>query len=267
MNQFSESFPTGKSTVSYSEVSTWASCAYKHKLSYIDKIQIEQNWIHAKYGTALHAGIEHYLKNKVLDLQSFSDNLKSVWESEKYPDYETWNSWGVTCLSALPQWMEEQFPNWEFVGVELKLEENIPEEDLIKFKGFIDCIIRVPLNQEKTKWKTWIIDWKTAGPRGWDRQKKSDPLVLSQLYLYKSYFMQMFGGESREVGTAFVLMKKGVKSEKCIERFNVSSGPKSMENAHKMVKNMISSVRLKKFYKNKHNCKWCPYLNTTHCIK
>jgi hypothetical protein len=262
-----EPFPTGKNTVSYSEVSTWASCAYRHKLAFIDKIAIEQNWIHAKYGTALHKGVENYLKNKVLDLEAFSLDLKDVWEKENYPDYETWNSWGTTCLSALPEWMDSQFPDWELVGVELRLEENIPQEDQIKFKGFIDCIIRVPLNKEKTKWKTWIIDWKTAGARGWDREKRSDELVLSQLYLYKSYIMQMFGGESREIGTAFVIMKKGSKKEKCIDFIPVSSGPKSMEKANKMVSSMIASVRKGKSFKNKYACKWCPYADTAHCTR
>jgi hypothetical protein len=262
-----ESWPTGRNIVSYSEVSTWASCGYRHKLAFIDKIAIEQNWIHADYGKCLHNSIEKYLKDRAIDIEEFSKNLQDVWKTKNYPDYDTWNKWGITCLNSLPEWMDNQFPNWELIGSELRLEENIPEEDLIKFKGFIDCIVKVPLNQEKTKWKIWIIDWKTSGARGWDRKKRSDPLVLSQLFLYKSYLMQILDLTSREIGTSFVLLKKGAKPGNCIERIVVSSGPKSLEKANKMVKDMIATVRSKRFLKNKYNCKWCPYFDTVHCTK
>lgn len=262
-----DAWPTGKNTISYSEVSTWNTCAWKHKLSYIDKIQTEQNWIHARFGTVLHNCVEHFLKTNTLDITSSLKELKNVWKEEGYDDYEKWAGWLEVCMADFPQWIASEFPEYEVIDLEMRLNEDIPEEDLVKFKGFIDCILKVPLNKEKTKWKIWIIDWKTGPAYGWIRSKREDKNVLSQLYLYKSYVMQKFGYTSREVGTAFVIFKKGAKPGKSIDRFNVSAGPKSLESANKMVKRMLSSVRQKKFFKNKYNCRWCEFADTEHCIR
>ena len=35
-----DAFPTGKPHVSYSEVRCWKECPFRHKLSYIDKIDL-----------------------------------------------------------------------------------------------------------------------------------------------------------------------------------------------------------------------------------
>ena len=33
-------FPTGKPHISFSEIKQWKECAYRHKLTYIDKIDV-----------------------------------------------------------------------------------------------------------------------------------------------------------------------------------------------------------------------------------
>ena len=68
--------------------------------------------------------------------------------------------WAQNSVNALPQWMDENFPQWETVSAEEMLYEEMQDLPL-KFKGYIDCIIKVP---QKTagKWKYYILDWKTA---------------------------------------------------------------------------------------------------------
>ena len=259
-------FPTGKPHVSYSEVSCWTLCGWKHKLSYIDKVPLPpQDWIHANFGTHVHAGVENYLKTRVMDIQPVLDAIATQWAEMNRPSVEKWQSWAKNILEQFPSWLEENFAGWELLGAELALYEDIPNE-IIKFKGFVDCLVRVPLNKEKTRWKVWILDWKTGPAYGWRRDKLEDPLVLAQLFLYKDYLLRKLELNSREVGCAFVVLKKGAKVGNCIVRYDVSAGPKSLEAGAKIVRNMVSGVRKGKFIKNKYACEWCDYRKAGICV-
>jgi len=258
-------FPTGKPHVSYSEVSCWTSCGWKHKLSYVDKVPLpEQDWIHANFGTHVHAGVESYLKNRTMDIEAVTRAIEAEWIEKGRGEIEKWKLWAHNILADFPKWIEDNFPGWELLGAELSLYEDIPE-DIIKFKGFVDCVIRVPLNEEKTRWKVWILDWKTGPAYGWRRDKLEDDLVLAQLWLYKSFLIRRLELNSREVGCAFVVLKKGAKPGSTISRYDVSVGPKPMEKGEKMVKNMITGVRKGKFIKNKYSCEWCDYRKAGIC--
>lgn len=259
-------FPTGKPHVSYSEVSCWTSCGWKHKLAYVDKVQIpDQDWIHANFGTHVHNGVEKYLKTRVMDIESVTQAIEKEWIEKNRSEIPKWKQWAVNILTDFPQWIESQFPGWELIDAELPLYEDISEEEVLKFKGFIDCVVRVPLNEEKTKWKIWILDWKTGPAYGWRREKLEDELVLAQIWLYKSYLIKKLDLKSRDVSCAFVVLKKGAKLGSTISRYDISVGPKPMEKGEKMVKNMVSGVRKEKFFKNKYSCEWCDYKKAGIC--
>ncbi len=48
---------------------------------------------------------------------------------------------------------------------------------------------------------------------------------------------------------------------------SISSGPKSMEEALKVVRSMIKGITKEHPMplKNRTSCQWCPFLNTEHC--
>lgn len=256
--------PTGKPHVSFSEVKTWTECGYRHKLSYIDKIEIPSEKIHADFGTILHNTIESYLKTKSMNAQTALDEIDRVWSLKSYKKPDTWKGWAANILAEVPDWLEKEFPGWSYIGAEFELYENIPEEEYVKFKGFVDCLISAPGFRGKDK--VWIIDWKTGPAYGWKREKKEDPMVLSQLYLYKDFLMRKLEIEkSSDVGVAFVVLKKGAKPGNCIDRVDVSAGPKKLEESRKLLKNMISGVKNGKFIKNKYACEWCDFAKSGHC--
>ena len=58
-------FPTEKPHVSYSEVRTWKECPYRHKLTYIDKIESDDPSQYLDYGVILHEHLENFLKKEV----------------------------------------------------------------------------------------------------------------------------------------------------------------------------------------------------------
>ena len=48
--------------ISYSQYSSWASCPYKWKLNYIDKLRQFTDSIHTMFGTSMHEVLQKYLE-------------------------------------------------------------------------------------------------------------------------------------------------------------------------------------------------------------
>ena len=276
------SFATGKPHVSFSEVRIWKECAWKHKLMYIDKILDFEAGIYTEYGSILHEAIEDYLNTKSMKIDVAIEKLENSWKKHSFDSetsikertliaesqgwkyrhnyFEDWKEWCTNSLEDLPIFLNENYPGWELVSAEEELYEKIDEE--MSFKGFIDCIIKYKKGK-KTKYV--IIDWKTASPRGWSRDKQQDIKTIAQLILYKHYWTRKNNIPTRDVACNFVLLKRGTKKGKTCKIINVSSGPKSIEKANKIVKNMIAGVRRKFFMKNRSSCKFCPFANTPDC--
>ena len=76
----------------------------------------------------------------------------------KHNKIKDWHDWAEASIKSLPDFLDNTFPEWEFVSAEDALYESI-ENVSTKFKGYIDCIIKVKTG---SKYKYWIIDWKTA---------------------------------------------------------------------------------------------------------
>lgn len=274
-----------KEHISYSEVKQWKECPWRHKLIYIDKLQSFEESPHLHYGTIVHDACEHYLKTRELKLEEVKNKIKSAWEEHGFDadDYivlqsnrallqgwkynhckvEDWIEWAQTCLLALPDFLEENFPKWEIVAAEEKLYESIESITDIKFKGYIDCIIRIP--QKNGKFKYWILDWKTASSRGWSLDKKRDFLTQAQVVLYKNYWAKKNDIKLSDILCGFVLLKKVKKKDKACQIIKVASGPKTLEKSSKLVRSMIKGLNSNLVLKNKQSCKFCDFANTEFC--
>ena len=53
-------------------------------------------------------------------------------------------------------------------------------------EGFIDALIKT--KDSKGKEVYWVIDWKTAGDKGWYASKRRDILTWAQIALYKHFW-------------------------------------------------------------------------------
>ena len=257
-------FPTGKAHVSFSEVRTWAECPWKHKLTYIDKVKADVESEHLYFGTAVHASCEKYLKTRELDTNICTSEIRRIWQEKGFPAVDKWCSWAETTINDIPTFLDENFPEWETLDAEHALMEPIDNHD-IKFKGFIDAIFK--LKDKRGKSKLLIVDWKTGPAYGWRRDKKEDFNTQAQLILYKWFIMKKFELASADVGTAFVVLKKGAKSGKSIDLVAFSAGPKAQEKANKLVSNMINTVKRGFFPKNKHNCQFCDFAKSGQCVR
>ena len=137
--------------------------------------------------------------------------------------------------------------------------ENIDDFDSegLKFKGFIDLIVRTSDN------KIHIIDWKTCS-WGWDMNNRSDSITTYQLTLYKHFYAKKYGINADDIETHFALLKRTAKN-KNVEFFRVTSGNKKTRNALKLLEKAVKNINAENFIKNKLSCSRCQYYKTEHC--
>jgi hypothetical protein len=246
-------FPTGKSHISFSEIKQWKECSYRHKLTYIDKIDKFEDSPYLHFGTAVHEGCETLLETKKVDRDKILGVMRESWQKAGFENPEWY--------SKQPSWYKhESVKTWESWANNMWDELNKP----LSFKGFIDGVLKVP-KKRGTGHEYWIIDWKTAGAWGWRRDKKQDLGMTAQLILYKHFWSKKHNIPLKDIRCAFILLKRGAKPGKVCDIVKVSVGPKTYIKGIKLMRNMIKTVRKGMFLKNRNSCKFCPFLNTEHC--
>ena len=271
-------FPTGKKHVSFSEIKMWKECAYKHKLTHVDKIDVFEPSPFLDFGTAVHEGCESLIEKKTPNRQKLILDIRSAWEEHgfdnpewvekqpgwyKYAPVDEWVDWANNMWDDIPAFLDKEFPGWETVKAEEELYEDIEGFD-IKFKGFIDAIIKVP-KKKGDGWIYWILDWKTANAYGWKRQKKQDILMTAQLILYKHFWSRKHDIPLSDIRCGFILLKRGGKPGNMCDLVKVSVGPKALEKGIKMMRSMIKNVQKQFSLKNRNSCTYCPFKDTEHC--
>lgn len=278
--------PTGRQHISYSELHDWIECPWRHKLKYINKIQMDSESIHTLYGQLIHAGIESYVSD-VNKNPIDADKFVAQWHNELIPafiakmtiagnqkaidDYnkskDEFDSSIKPVLETLPIWLDKTFPGWTIYGAEFKLYENVGTREDRFFKGFIDCIIKVPKKKKTDEFEYFLLDWKSTS-WGWSFEKKTDFNKQLQLVLYKHFFSKKNSIPMKEIKCGFVILKrKPPKSDSTAicELVMVSVGPKTEDRAITLVNNMLAHLNKKLYPKNRSSCKFCNYKNTAHC--
>ena len=272
-----------KEHVSYSEVRQWKECPWRHKLLYIDKLSTFEESPHLHYGTIVHDACEHFLKTKTLKIEETKQKIIDAWKEHgfdsddfiflqtrraelqgwkyRHSKLKDWLQWAEASLLSLPGFLDETFPGWELVSAEEPLYEQIVDKET-KFKGYIDCIIKIPY---KNDYKYWVLDWKTSSARGWSLDKQRDFNVQAQVILYKDYWGRKNNIKLSNIQCGFVLLKKVKTVGKSCQLIKVSSGPKSLEKSQKLISSMISTVTKKLYLKNRESCMFCEFKGTEHC--
>ena len=181
----------------------------------------------------------------------------------KYAPVNEWVEWANNMWDDIPRFLDQEFPGWETVVAEEELYEDIEGFDM-KFKGFIDAIIKVPKKRGEG-YVYWILDWKTANAYGWKRQKKQDILMTAQLILYKYFWSRKHNVPLDDIRCGFILLKRGGKPGNMCDIVKVSVGPKALEKGTKMMRSMIKNVQKQFALKNRNSCTYCPFKDTEHC--
>ena len=278
--------PNNKPHVSYSEVRNWKECAWRHKLTYIDGITIDEPSQYLSYGSAVHNGIENFLLTGKMDIGSVLSEIKSEWEIHGFDSEDfiskqkeireskgwkpkehiyisTWLEYARDSLEEIPEFLKETFGEYEVVSAEEQLYEHVPKVGAY-FKGFIDALIKT--KDKKGKETYWVIDWKTAGDKGWFASKKRDILTWAQIALYKHFWRSKNNIDIKSVKCGFVLLKRGAKPGNICELVKVSVGPKAEEKCTSMLRSMVLSMKRGIYLKNRNSCMFCEIKGTEHCV-
>ena len=220
--------------VSFSEIKLWSECPHRHKLKYIDGLEDFKGNLHTAFGSAIHDVCEHGLLNASLDrekhfLKSFDKEIKSLKNKQVEIDqvlYEQMMTQYKPIVNSFREYLDKYFENCEVVSTEEELYEPI-EDCNLKFKGFIDLVVKTPDG------KYHILDWKTCG-WGWDARKKSDKILNYQLTYYKYFWAKKHGIPLNKIETHFGLLKRTAKKNN-VEIFRVTSGEKKIKNSLMML--------------------------------
>jgi predicted RecB family nuclease len=163
---------------------------------------------------------------------------------------------GIAILPEIDPALKAYFgDDYEVFSSEEKLYEPIDDHDL-KFKGYIDAVIKVGD-------KYHIMDWKSCS-WGWNAQRRADRLVTYQLTLYKHYFCKKHNIDPKNVETHFALLKRTAKKDR-VEIFRVTSGPKKTENALKLLFMALYNIINKRYIKKRTSCVGCLFHKTDLC--
>jgi hypothetical protein len=265
--------------ISYSAWKDWVFCPFKYKITRVDKVRLFQGNEFSVFGTAVHDTVEQslLLEKKRSQLGLLKDDSEEI-DKKKYfqnrflEEITKLKENGITVSADLIEEMKKQgdelvelilpevknvFGEYEVVSAEEEIRQNIEGNPNFDFYGFIDSVLKTPDG------KYHIIDWKTCS-WGWDIEKKTEKETTYQLTYYKHFFCQKHKLDPKNVETYFGLLKRTAKKDK-VEIFRVTSGPKKVDNALKILDTCVKNVEKQKFIKNKLSCTKCEFHKTIYC--
>lgn len=280
--------------VSFSQYSTWMSCPYQYKLSYIDKLGTNKSNISLIFGTAMHEIIQSYVdvclrvskkqadrsmnlkellteKLRELYLKESKENTVDVCTKEELIEHL---EDGILILDQLQK--SKHFNKFfdlkydEVIAIEQPINTIVKEG--VNFVGFIDLVIRDTFNDTYK-----IIDFKTS-TKGWSDYHKKDEVKNSQILLYKKFYSELFGVSKDKINVEFIILKRKIPmdTEYPIPRISKhvpANGTPSVNKAWKGFMQFIDTVFDSEgnrrtdidYYKSPSKlCGWCEFYGT-HC--
>lgn len=261
------SLSSEKEYVSYSELTLWMECSYRHYLKYLKKISIgDKSNQHSAFGACCHTITENFLETKNIDneimsnaIKEFDKELIEIKKRDMIP-VDLWDQQVPLIMAELPNFMFHTFGNdWSYVGAEVELLEPIDKTTKL-FKGYIDGIIKL------ADGKYFILDWKTTAT-GWDEVKKTNKIKAMQLAFYKHFWSKKLNIPMEEIRTGFVLLKRTPKTptEPRCELVEITIENEDIEFGLKKILEMQRTLNKNLFSKNKKACFFCEYKNTQYC--
>jgi len=254
-----------KQHISYSELKIFTECPYKWHLQYEKGLSGFTGNIYTAFGTAIHSVCEQSALGNLPD-EEFAEHFDIVFLDElKKLDEKPQNKMIVEMREqsreifhkVFPQ-LQKLFPGYEVYSSEEDIYEPISELDFTRYlKGFIDLVIKTPDGMHH------IIDWKSSS-WGWDMKRKSDSMTTYQLTLYKKFFCEKHGIDPKNVETHFALLKRTAKKNK-VEFFRVTSGPRKVQNALKLLNTALYNITNRRYIKNRLSCDKCMFKGTEYC--
>ena len=278
--------------ISYSQYTMYANCPKRWKLNYVDKLAEYSQSIHTLFGSAFHETLQAYLTIMYEDSAAAADRedwnkiLKDFMAKEYRKALAMGQEKDFTNAQEMGEFYEQgclilefifknrgayfQKRNHELIGVETPLNISMDVNENIKFKGYIDLIIK---DKRDNTYK--IIDIKTS-TMGWNKHQKADKTKTAQLVLYKSYYAKQFNVPVDNIRVEYFIVKRKLWEntdfpQKRVQLFTPASGKPTLNKINRSVDEFVKnafnedgSYNLERTHigvagKNKKNCKWCEF--------
>ena len=280
--------------ISYSQYTMYANCPRQWKLNYIDKLGEYTQSIHTLFGSAFHETLQSYLtimyKDSAVaaDKEDWNEILRKYMVKEykkacamgqdpKFTNAEEMGEFfdhGCLILDFIIRNRGKYFQkkNHELIGVEVPLNTAMDVNNNVKFKGYIDLIIK---DNRDNSYK--IIDIKTS-TRGWNKYQKADKTKTAQLVLYKSYYAKQFNVPIENIRVEYFIVKRTLYEgldfpQKRVQIFQPASGKPTLNKINNSVNEFVKyafaedgSYNDQSEYvaikgKNNKNCRFCEFAN------
>ena len=279
--------------ISYSQYSQWATCPYKWKLNYIDKLSEYTDSIHTLFGTSMHEVLQTYLTVMYNDTIKMADALpmeKMLLHRMKtnYTQIMERNGGEVFCEQSdmdvfynhgllILEWFKKKRgmyfskKGYELVGIEVPVDYDLPNK--IKFIGYIDVII---YDSVRDRYK--IIDIKTS-TMGWNKYQKADKNKTNQLLLYKQFYSAQHDIPIDKIDVEYFIVKRKLYEkvdfpQRRVQTFSPASGKPSINKLMNNLNQFLNESFVDGEYNLEHNyikqpskknCRYCEFNQTEHC--
>lgn len=254
--------------ISYSQLTDYLSCNYKHYLGYAKKLKSnDPDNIHLIFGLAIHSSIELYLKKEVNTLGAYTHFVSAMINADTIKKYNNadlikFKEQGLRILNEL--FTRFDWNEITVIGNEIDLYEPIFANFF--FKAKIDFVY-------KHKNYIYITDWKTS-TEPWNNYKFNDKHYGLQLKLYKYFFAVKNKIPFDQIKTLyFVLNRNESKSSvsNYVTMHEVKSDYKTLLESYQLLtdalKVMYYPEQMGEYLRQTigWNCNICDFNGTEHC--
>jgi hypothetical protein len=252
--------PKTNKHISYSQLSSFATCEKQWYLTYVKRLAPYQPSIHAVFGTAMHETIQSWLEvlyhDKVktaneMDLDALLyENMIKAYKGQKaqnahehFTDQKEMNMFYLDGKHILNFLKKKRGGYFSTKGVYLAGIETLLYQELrpgVVFKGLIDLVF---YDERVDEWT--IMDIKTS-TSGWNKFAKNDDKRKSQILLYKEFFSRQFSIPIEKINVEYFIVKRKVPVEaefasmqKRVQEFRPTDGPRKMKQAVDLMENFV----------------------------
>ena len=255
--------PSKNKHISYSQLSSFATCQKQWYLTYVKKLAPYQPSIHATFGTAMHETIQTWLEvlyhDKVktatemdLDALLYENMIKaytSTRAQNSHQDFSNTDEMQMFWLDGkhiLDFLKKKRGGYFSTTGIYLAGVETLLYQELrpgVMFKGFIDLVF---YDERIDEWT--IMDIKTS-TSGWNKFAKEDDKKKAQILLYKEFFSKQFDIPLDKINVEYFILKRKVPKDaefpamqKRVQEFRPVDGPRKMKQAVSLMEKFVEEA-------------------------
>ena len=287
--------PKTNKHISYSQLSSFATCEKQWYLTYVRKLAPYQPSIHAVFGSAMHETIQSWLdvlyNDKVktaneMDLDALLyENMIKAYKGQKaqnghehFTNQEEMNMFFLDGKHILDFLKKKRGAYFSTKGVYLAGIETLLYQELrpgVVFKGLVDLVF---YDERVDEWT--IMDIKTS-TSGWNKFAKNDDKRKSQILLYKEFFSRQFNIPIEKINVEYFILKRKVPKDaefasmqKRVQEFKPADGPRKIKQAVELMEHFVeTAVDMdgdyvdKEYLTNpsKDSCRFCAFKEMRIC--